>query len=76
MTKYLISAALILLAFWAWRKNRRVGKPPAARQADPSSAPRAVVACAHCGLHIEHDTAVRAGSLAFCSDAHRLAGPT
>ena len=45
------------------------GKEPA------SNLPVAMVACAHCGLHLPAADAVPEGVLVYCSDAHRRLGP-
>ena len=46
------------------------GKPPAA------GVPQAMLACAHCGVHLPTADALRdAAGQVYCSDAHRLAGP-
>jgi uncharacterized protein len=35
-----------------------------------------MLACAHCGVHLPSADALRdAAGRAYCSDAHRLAGP-
>jgi len=37
--------------------------------------PQAFARCAHCGVHLPVNDAVREGDVAYCSEAHRLAGP-
>jgi uncharacterized protein len=50
-------------------------KPDAAKAAAPG-APQTMLACAHCGVHLPSADALRdAAGHAYCSDAHRLAGP-
>ncbi|MFY8083526.1 MAG: PP0621 family protein [Rubrivivax sp.] len=39
------------------------------------AAPRQIVACCHCGVHLPADEAVHDGSLPYCSPSHRQAGP-
>ncbi|MEY3252574.1 MAG: hypothetical protein RL227_1547 [Pseudomonadota bacterium] len=50
-------------------------KPDVAKSAAPG-APQAMLACAHCGVHLPSADALRdAAGHAYCTDAHRLAGP-
>jgi uncharacterized protein len=50
-------------------------KRDAAKAAAPGAA-QTVLACAHCGVHLPAADALRdAAGHAYCSDAHRLAGP-
>jgi uncharacterized protein len=39
------------------------------------TAPRQIVACRHCGVHLPADEAVHDGSLPYCTPSHRQAGP-
>jgi uncharacterized protein len=34
-----------------------------------------MVACAHCGVHLPVNEAVKDGELHFCGEPHRLLGP-
>lgn len=74
--KYLLVLVVIAIGFWMLNKrlrgpvNRR--PPPGAR---PPQAPAAMVACAHCGLHLPAADAVREGAHVYCGEAHRLLGP-
>ena len=80
MGKLLLLLVLVGVAVW-WLAGRRrdtpvprdpVPPPPAA----PAAAPQAMIACAHCGVHLpQADTVADAAGRAFCSEAHRLAGP-
>jgi uncharacterized protein len=76
MTRILFIIAIVGIALW-WMFGRRrgdAGKPeaPAAKKA----APQAMVACAHCGVHLpQTDTVADAEGRLFCGEAHRLAGP-
>jgi uncharacterized protein len=78
---------LVVMGAVAWLAIGR-RKPPAAgsrRDEAPSSkpaappgpvAPQAIVACAHCGVHLPAADALRdAEGRVYCSDAHRQAGP-
>lgn len=57
------------------RPTDKAAKPDAAKTAAPGT-PQAMLACAHCGVHLPSADALRdAAGDAYCSDAHRLAGP-
>ncbi|KAF1069698.1 PP0621 family protein [Variovorax sp.] len=76
--KYLLVLAVVWVAIWLWRKNRREEmQERAARTPRPASppavgAPQAMVRCAHCGLHLPASDAVRGtDGTPYCSAAHR-----
>jgi uncharacterized protein len=70
-------AVLALGAVWllrrVWRASRPA-QPPASPDRDAPDAPRRMVRCAHCGVHLAEDEAVVAQGLHFCDAAHRDAG--
>ncbi|MCY7315315.1 MAG: hypothetical protein LH480_06725 [Rubrivivax sp.] len=88
--KYLILLGVILIVAW-WTFGRRrpggsddnadgadrgdaAGGPPSADKS--AAAPQDMLACAHCNVHLPRSEALfDADERAFCSDAHRLAGP-
>ena len=69
----------LVLGFIAWwiLRPRKAAPPPAATRAGApaSTAPEAMVDCAHCGLHFPASEAVRDGARIYCCGAHRDAGP-
>lgn len=69
--KYLIWLLVIVLGLWVWRRARQPTKarPPAAAPADKT--PDTMCRCAHCGLHLPLDEAVRGERGLYCSTAHR-----
>jgi len=75
--KYLLVFAVVFVAIWIWRKNRREEMrsrppPPAPRAVE---APQAMLRCAHCGLHLPAADAISGPDGAvYCSAAHRQAG--
>ena len=73
MGRFLLLAAVVVLAVWLVRRALLRGKsdavpPPAAGQGD-------LVKCAHCGTHLPRAEARPAGELLYCSDEHARLGP-
>lgn len=80
--KGLLILLTVLAVVWLLRGSRRV-PPPARRDEPPAPAPgralQTMRRCAHCGMHLaptpsDSDTDLPAKP-AYCSVAHRLAGP-
>lgn len=84
MGKLLLVVLVVLLGAWLLFGRRRRGaggdrpagddtrRPADGRVPEPS----AMVACAHCGVHLPREDAVPGGSgTPYCSEAHRDAGP-
>ena len=76
--KYLLVIAVVLVAFYIWRHNRRVESQE--RDDDPRpkpSAPRtnalpaAMITCRHCGLHLPASDAVKGSLGYYCGQEHR-----
>jgi uncharacterized protein len=68
----LVVLAFVILAFLlrnSWR-SRGGGTP---RREKPPAAPREMLSCAHCGLHLPRDEALPGRGGVFCSEAHRSA---
>jgi uncharacterized protein len=75
--KYLLVLLVVVVGAWLLLGRRRGERPPPAgpRQARTGK-PQAMLACAHCGVHLPQAEALMdAGGRPFCSEAHRLAGP-
>jgi uncharacterized protein len=72
--KYLILVLVVVVVGWLLLRERKP-RPPAARSAAGKAAPQAMVQCSHCGLHLPRGEALLDDRGAFCSEAHRLAGP-
>lgn len=68
--KYLLLIAFVAIVWWVWKKRSVQGSGPARPAARE---PEAMVACAHCGLHLPRSDSVSENGAYFCSDAHRLA---
>ena len=73
--KFLVLAVVIALVWWVLLRRPRSGGGGRKNRA-PTATPTAFLVCANCGVHLPSTDAVRDGALAYCSDAHRLAGPT
>lgn len=74
MMKLVVLVAVVALVLWLMRSRApglRGGGPK------PGPAPRieGMVECAHCGLNLPRSEAVLEGDQAYCSAAHREAGP-
>ncbi len=70
--KFALVIAVVLVAVWIWRNNRqseRNDTPGTAARRPASPAP--MVACAHCGLHLPQDEAVRGQRGVYCCHEHR-----
>jgi len=77
MLRFLILLAVVVgLAMWLL-KGRRTGAPPTRRDPGPAGTqPAAMVACAHCGVHLPKPEATfDAEGRSYCGEAHRVAGP-
>lgn len=71
----LILLVVLVAAFWLVGRQRRLragAKPP---PAPADGGPEAMLQCAHCGVHLPRGDAVMDGAHAYCSSAHRAAGP-
>ena len=80
--KFLLLIAVIGIALWLFKTRSRSsgasGSPaaPAKPEAKKPGTPTAMLACAHCGVHLpQTDTVADAAGRPFCTEAHRLAGP-
>ena len=75
--KYLLLLLVVGVVLWSMLSRQRV--PPRdgtrAPSAPPATPPQAMVACAHCGLHLPAADAVLDGTRIYCSQAHRALGP-
>lgn len=76
--KYLLVLLVVVIAFGIWRSKRRAVAAATAhpRPAPALKNPQAMVACAHCGLHLPLADAVTSTSgHVFCSAEHQRLGP-
>lgn len=74
--KYLVVLVVVGLGLWLlFGRVARRGSVGPGRPTRPTVDAEAMVACAHCGVHLPRGDAVADGALAYCSEAHRIAGP-
>lgn len=75
--KFVLLVVAVLLLWWMvfGRSRRGRGTGSAARPPSPPAQAEGMVACAHCGVHLPRSEALHVGELAYCSSAHREAGP-
>ncbi len=73
MLRFVVLVAAVWVAFLIIRQLLRSSST---RPTVPRSADKRMVRCARCGLHIPEDEALRHQQHYFCSEKHRLAGPS
>ena len=73
MMKYLLVIAVLLVAFWVWRNDRREAQARQQARRNPTapSAPVPLVACRQCGTHLPETEAVKGRRGWYCSTGHR-----
>ena len=93
MKYVLVLLVVLFAVWWAWSRRappKSPPKPPAKPPLEPrepaqgsrdqpveAAAPQAMLACAHCGVHLPKDEAVfDLGGQPYCGAPHRLAGPS
>jgi uncharacterized protein len=74
--KYLLVLAVVVVAIWFWRRGRQEemrSRPPPPPTPPAVGAPKAMVRCAYCGLHLPATDAINGPDGIYCSAAHRKA---
>jgi uncharacterized protein len=71
--KYLIVLVVVVALLWWLLARPRKVSGRAGKSATPTIT---FVACAHCGVHLPGSDALMDGEKAYCSEAHRRAGPS
>ncbi|WP_237885003.1 PP0621 family protein [Pseudomonas sp. PGPR40] len=72
MLRLLFWIVLIAAAVWLWRKFKSpTSGPHTPREQDAPP----MVRCAHCGVHLPRDRALRLEQQWYCSQAHLEQGP-
>ncbi|HVL07740.1 MAG TPA: PP0621 family protein [Burkholderiaceae bacterium] len=74
MSRLLLLVAVLLVVLWALQRGAQGRRRQARREtprADASGeASRAIVPCAHCGVHLPVAEAIEADGRMYCSHAH------
>jgi uncharacterized protein len=71
--KYLVLLAVILVAVWIWRNNRRVDKQDSATPPRPVAGPQDMVRCPVCSVHLPRTDALAGpDGRMYCCQEHRL----
>ncbi|MDP1692832.1 MAG: PP0621 family protein [Burkholderiaceae bacterium] len=77
MKLVVVLIAVLLLVWLLLGSSRRRAKK--ARRDSPAARPapqvEGMVTCAHCGVHLPGSLALQVRGQAYCSEAHRDAGP-
>ena len=75
--KFILLIAVVGVVLWLLKSRARgPSAPPSAKGPAAAPRPQAMLACAHCGVHLPQvDVVADAAGRPYCSDAHRLAGP-
>ncbi len=71
----LIVIVVVIAAWWLIGRQGRVTRKDKADGGTASDGSEQIVPCAHCGVHLPRGDALMDGDLAYCSTAHRAAGP-
>lgn len=81
--KYLLVLAVVVVAFYVWRNNRRIERQEREAAAPPRpergpGQPMAMVACRACGTHLPQSEAITGREGSYCSAEHRqrIEGPS
>jgi uncharacterized protein len=73
--KYLVVVLVVALVAWLLLRPRKADRPKEPRPQPDNSCPQAMLQCRHCGVHLPRAEALVDERGAFCTEAHRLAGP-
>lgn len=70
--KFLLVLAVVVVAIWVWRNNRRAESDPSDRSAPKAPAlPQPMVECLVCGTHLPENEALRGTQGPYCCAEHR-----
>jgi uncharacterized protein len=71
--KYLLVLAVVLVAVWIWRNNRRIEQQERPPSRPPPPAPQDMVRCPVCSVHLPRGDALPGpGGGWYCCQEHRL----
>lgn len=69
--KFLLVLAVLLVAFWIWRNNRRAERTERSPPPRRPGLPVVMVACDVCGTHLPGAEAVSGARGVYCCAEHR-----
>ncbi len=74
--KFVLLLLVLVVVGLVFFGRRRAVPPPDKPTARKPDGPQAMLACAHCGVHLPQAEALMdAAGRPYCSEAHRLHGP-
>ena len=68
--RYLILLGLVFAVIW-WLKLNRASSSNNTSSNNGTTTTQHMVRCAHCGLHLPENEAIRSPHAVYCSEAHR-----
>jgi uncharacterized protein len=75
MIRIVFWAALIYIAFWAWRRFKAPAQPSAKPRTNTDEHAPPMVRCANCGVHLLQSRALQQDSEWYCTRLHLEEGP-
>jgi uncharacterized protein len=63
------------MLLWLLGRGRRSSGSGQGGAGSAPGAPKAMVSCAHCGVHLPREDALQHDGRSYCSQAHQIAGP-
>jgi uncharacterized protein len=69
--KYILVLVVVWVGYQLWRRARIADQAAQKSPPQPSHAPLAMVACAHCGTHLPQTEALSDNGHFFCNAEHR-----
>ena len=73
--KYLVVVLVVAVVAWVLLRPRQAKRAQDRRPRPQDAGPQAMLQCRHCGVHLPRAEALVDERGAYCSEAHRLAGP-
>ena len=74
--KIVLFLIVVVVLLWLLKSGSSRRAPPHGSRGQASAPPQAMLACAHCGVHMPRDEALPGRGGVFCSEAHRTAFET
>ncbi len=71
--KFLLLFFIFMVLLWQWRHAREQKVTQAKRKTTAAAGVVDMVPCAHCGVHLPANDAVKGSAGVYCSAAHRQA---